>query len=102
MRFRRKKDLVVAELDRVEAGILTTVVGDLLELLGAAEAPTTQDPLAAMVGLPTGPVERPEDPALARLLPDAYGDDEEAATDFRRYTETDLRAGKRAHATVVL
>ena len=102
MRFRRKKDSLVAELDRIEAHILTTVVGDLLELLGDAEAPTTQDPLAALVGLPTGPVERPQDPALARLLPDAYGDDEQAATDFRRYTEADLRAGKRASATVVL
>ena len=102
MRFRRKKDLVVADVDRVEAEILTTIIKDLLELLGDAQAPTTEDPLAALVGLPVGPVERPEDPALARLLPDAYGDDEQAATDFRRYTEADLRAGKRAHAAVVL
>ena len=103
MRFSRRGAGVVAKLDRVEAGVLTSVVGDLLELLGGDEAPATpQDPLAALVGMPTGAVDKPADPALARLLPDAYGDDDEAATEFRRYTEPDLRAGKRAHATVVL
>ena len=105
MRFSRRGDGVVAKLDRVEAGVLTSVVGDLLELLGAPAAGRDaggQDPLAALVGLPSGPVDKPSDPALARLLPDAYGDDDAAAADFRRYTEDDLRAGKRAHATVVV
>ena len=36
----------------------------------------------------------PDDPALARLLPDAYADDEEAAAEFRRFTERDLRDAK--------
>ena len=31
--------------------------------------------------------EAPDDPALARLLPDAYADDPEASGEFRRYTE---------------
>jgi len=44
----------------------------------------------------------PDDPALARLLPDAYRDDPEAASEFRRYTEKDLRAGKVAAANTVL
>ena len=102
MRFVRKRHGVVeARLDANEAGVLTSVVGDLLELLGDPDE-ASADPLAALVGLPEGPVERPTDAALARLLPDAYGDDEPAATDFRRYTEADLRAGKRADATVVL
>jgi hypothetical protein len=102
MRFSRKRHGgVEAKLDRIEAGVLTSIVGDLLELLGDGEE-TGQDPLAALVGMPTGPVERPADPALARLLPDAYGDDDEAAAEFRRYTEADLRAGKRGSATVVL
>ena len=105
MRFSRRSGEVVVKVDRVEAGVLTSVVGDLLDLLAGDEPDGEvgqQDPLAAMVGLPTGPVERPSDPALARLLPDAYGDDDEAAAEFRRYTETDLRAGKRATATIVL
>lgn len=102
MRFSRKRHgLVEAKLDPVEAGVLTSVVGDLLDLLGEHDD-TEQDPLAAMVGMPTGPVERPADPALARLLPDAYGDDDDAAADFRRYTEADLRSGKRSNAAAVL
>ena len=39
---------------------------------------------------------------LARLLPDAYGDDPEAAGEFRRYTEHGLRSGKVAAAQTVL
>src|SRR5262249_28534830 len=37
--------------------------------------------------------EPPEDPVLARLLPDAYEDAEDAA-EFRRFTEHDLRHKK--------
>ena len=38
--------------------------------------------------------ERPDDPALARLLPDAYADDDEASAEFRRFTERTLRETK--------
>jgi Domain of unknown function (DUF2017) len=44
----------------------------------------------------------PDDPILARLLPDAYRDDEAASGEFRRYTEHSLRAGKVAAAQTVL
>ncbi len=101
MRFKRRIGQIRADVEAVEADVLLAVAGDLLALLGEQDE-ASEDPLAAMVGLSSGPGERPEDPALARLLPDAYGDDDAAATEFRRYTEADLRAGKRAHATVVL
>ena len=102
MKFSRKRSgTIEAKVDAVEADVLLAVAGDLLVLLGEQDE-ADEDPLAAMVGITTGPVERPDDPALARLLPDAYGADDQAATEFRRYTEADLRAGKRAHATVVL
>ena len=101
MRFKRRGSSVRAEVSPVEVDVLVAVTTDLLVLLGEEEA-ADADPLAAMVGMTGGPVERPDDPALARLLPDAYGDDEAAATEFRRFTEGDLRAGKRANATVVL
>jgi hypothetical protein len=78
--------------------VLAQCAGELLALLGESEEPSG-DPLEALVGLPPGQVTTPDDPALARLFPDAYGDDEAAATEFRRYTESDLRAGKRAAAT---
>ena len=102
MRFKKARGGAVrADLDAVEADVLSAVAADLLELLGSEEEPDA-DPLAALVGLSDGPVAPPEDPALARLLPDAYGEDPEAATEFRRYTEGDLRAGKRANAGAVL
>ncbi|MBD8660507.1 DUF2017 domain-containing protein [Frigoribacterium sp. CFBP 8754] len=44
----------------------------------------------------------PGDPAVARLLPSAYPDDEEAAAEFRRFTAVDLTARKVANARRVL
>jgi hypothetical protein len=41
------------------------------------------------------------DPVAARLFPDAYRDDAEAAAEFRRWTETDLLTQKTANADVV-
>jgi len=101
MRFSRRAGGIRAKLDAVEADLLSSLAADLLVLLGEQDEADT-DPLAALVGLSSGPVTVPEDPALARLLPDAYGDDREAADEFRRYTEGDLRAAKRANAGAVL
>ena len=100
MRFKKARGSVRATADEVEALVLRQCVGELLELVGEPEA--GQDPLAALVGMPTGDVVRPDDPALARLLPDAYGEDPEAAGEFRRYTDADLRRGKRAAGQQVL
>ncbi len=68
-----------------QVGEMAGVTGDLADVLGLTED----------AGLP-------DDPALARLLPDAYTDDCEASSEFRRYTEKDLRAGKVAAAKTVL
>jgi hypothetical protein len=66
-------------------------------------APGTPSPdeLERMLSL-SGNVELPDDPVLARLLPDAYSDDREASAEFRRYTEESLRAGKINSARAVL
>ena len=66
---------------------------------GAARGPL--DDVAALLGNP-GPDAPPDDPVLARLLPDAYRDDTEAAGEFRRFTEQELRSGKLAAAQTVL
>ena len=68
---------------------------------GPADGPGPADPLFAELGIGTS-VKPPQDPALARLLPDGYRDDPEAAADFRRYTEVGLRAAKRASARTAL
>src|SRR3546814_17219066 len=50
----------------------------------------------------SGPTTAPEDPVLARLFPSAYPDDEEAAGEFRRFTESTLRDGKAAAAIAII
>lgn len=101
MRFKKARGaMVTARADEIEALVLRQCALELLELLGDED--NGQDPLAALVGMPTGEVAPPADPALARLLPDAYAADPARATEFRRYTDADLRAGKRAAARTVL
>jgi hypothetical protein len=49
--------------------------------------------LEAAVGLDVDPVAPPDDPAVRRLLPDAY-DEPAGAAEFRRLTDADLRRDK--------
>ena len=71
--------------------ILDSSVNDIP---GAAE-------LDAMMGF-SPRTRAPLDPALARLLPDAYRDDPDASGEFRRYTEQSLRSAKQEVAQTVL
>jgi Domain of unknown function (DUF2017) len=117
--FRRTARGVSARFTPAQAGILRNLVGQVAELVGGAgaasapedgpagpatatgqESPFPED-LASILDS-AGPASPPEDPVLARLFPDAYGDDPEAAGEFRRYTESGLRSGKVAAARTVL
>ena len=96
-RFRRRGGTVTARFTAAEAGVLRQVVSEVLELLGGPEA-GTDDPLGGLGAAP----KRPDDPVLARLLPDGYRDDPEAADELRRLTESSLRAEKVRNACAVL
>lgn len=99
--FRRgRKGAIFLTLSAVETRILQHLFHEMLELLGPEEPPS-EDPLMAALGIGTQ-THRPEDPALARLFPDAYPDDPEAAGEFRRYTEPTLREAKRAATRTAL
>jgi Domain of unknown function (DUF2017) len=127
--FRRTPRGVTARFTADQAGIVRNLVGQVAELVGgvgAASVPPTPagggpdrggraapqqaagpDETAFPEELDSlldsgGPTSPPEDPVLARLFPDVYGDDPEAAGDFRRYTEPGLRSGKVAAARTVL
>lgn len=106
-----------ATLDEIEISILRSLAVQLLELIGpgAPEPDEDADPLAVLFAEGNeGPTERPSDPALIRLFPDAYGgpgpedrevDPEELAArsaEFRRFTENDLRTRKREDALAVV
>ena len=78
--------------------VLAGFAREVAEMLGGVPA-ADPDPLAVLVGMPgTEPGEAagaPDDPALRRLLPDAY-DDPAGAAEFRRLTDDTLRRGKAA------
>jgi hypothetical protein len=100
VKIRKTRAGTEVSMEQVEVEVVSGLLEQLVALLGPEEGEDA-DPLAALVGL-TVDADRPADPALARLLPDAYGDDAVASREFRRYTDADLRAGKRAHAATVL
>jgi len=101
-----------------EATLLRTLVVPVLDLLG--DTPTGQagdaaaDDLdrllaeaaeaaaAAEAGEDAEAPRIPDDPVLARLLPDAYRDDPDAAGEFRKYTESSLREAKKYFAQTLL
>lgn len=74
---------VMLELTRMEAAHLAGLVTQFAELLEDAESSAG-------------------DPAIARLVPDAYADDAEAAQNFRDMTEGDLLERRRQDADMVL
>jgi len=104
-----------AWLAAAEASLLRSLVGQIMALVepqGPEESaviidPDPRDPtgsrdaakdaeVAALEAMVHGPGSEspPEDPVLARLLPDGYRDDPDSAGEFRKYTEPALRSAK--------
>jgi hypothetical protein len=100
---RRRRGGVVATFTGFEADLLRSLASQLVELLrNEVAAPSDgEDPLEALLDF-SGPTTEPEDPVLARLFPTAYPDDEEAAGEFRRFTEGGLRDAKARAAGQVI
>jgi hypothetical protein len=76
--------VVVLELSRMEASHLAGLVEQFAELLDQTGS------------------RRPNDPALRRLVPDAYADDDSAALEFRELTQRDLLDRRSTDAAAVL
>ena len=101
----RKSDRVIATFSGFEADLLRSLASQMVELLRnerAEPAAPTGDAFDALMSEFSGATTPPEDPVLARLFPTAYVDDEEAASDFRRFTEGGLRDGKAAAAGLII
>jgi hypothetical protein len=100
---RRRKGGAVATFTGFEADLLRSLASQLVELLrNEVAAPRTgDDPLERLLDF-SGPTTEPDDPVLARLFPTAYPDDEEAAGEFRRFTEGALRDSKADAAGAVI
>jgi len=82
-----------AQMSTTERSVLVQVVTDVREML-TLDQPDT--PAGVPAWLAPGDVAAPDDPAVARLLPDASRDDPALAAEFRRLTQDDLRATKAA------
>ncbi len=102
---------VSVRLSGGEATLLRTLVVAVAELLGSGARPGAEpagstdvlddlEKLFSEAGEP--PPGIPDDPVLARLLPDAYRDDPEAAGEFRKFTESSLREAKKYFAQTLL
>ncbi|WP_255209210.1 DUF2017 family protein [Microbacterium oleivorans] len=71
---------ITMELSLLEAAHLSDLVGQFEEVVADRDG---------------------SDPAVRRLVPDAYPDDAEAATEFRRLTQDDLLSRRAADAAAV-
>jgi len=101
--FRLERDgTVSARFTRDEASTLRDLAGQLIVMLtDRASAGDPVDAVLAAAGI-GGAETPPLDPALARLLPDAYRDDPEAASEHRRLTEHGLLQRKSDAARAVV
>lgn len=108
-RVRRGGGGIVVALDAAEAELLRRMLDELCgelraRLPGRPGDGDAREDVGDSVGAAfdtQGPTAPPEDPALARLLPDAYPDDPAAAAEMRRLTEPDLVQAKLDAATAV-
>jgi hypothetical protein len=115
--FRSTRDGgVTVRLSGGEATLLRSLVVPVMELLTDPERPSPPSEAAApdesadlfadlerQFGSPDEPApELSADPAVARLLPDAYKDDPEKSAEFRKYTESSLREAKKYFAQTLL
>jgi hypothetical protein len=90
------EDSYLLDVSESERDVLINLTGQLIEILAERVDAAHSDPLAKMVGI-TGHDSPPDDEVLLRLLPNAYADPVDAS-EFRRYTESDLRMKKAQHA----
>ena len=110
--FTLRGSVIVVRLHEVEIDVLRQLAGQLTVLLsgratgGSSDAGIDVDSSSAAVLLAQlgigGSTSAPLDPALARLLPDAYTNDDVASSEHRHLTELGLVDRKIANATAVV
>jgi hypothetical protein len=93
---------VRAALAPAEASLLRSLVGQVITLIAPDGPPPSPPEDLLDWDAPASQPETPDDPVLARLLPDGYRDDPEASNEFRKYTESGLRSAKHQTAQEVL
>lgn len=129
-KFKRRGGVLSSELTSDEVQLLESLFHQLIDMIRADSGGSGSDETSGAggtanetaetgeTGPPSGeedpfevwarefaddtPVEAPQDPVIARLLPDAYPNDAEASAEFRRFTDRDLRDKKIRDAEAAL
>ena len=103
--------MITTQLSPYEVELLASLIMQLIELVSdgepegftpSAEPADAFDALVQDMEVDPDEPEVSEDPVLNRLFPDAYPHDPDASSEFRRFTERDIKAKKVADARVVL
>lgn len=100
--FRRRFSRITATLEPMEATLLADLVDQVRQLLAGRRERKPQDPLAQLTGIAVGPPDPPDDPALARLLPDFHAGDAELSAGLRELREPGLIEAKDTAARTLL
>lgn len=108
--WERVGDSVTTKIDRQEAAVLRGLVAQIDDMLKDRQSAAPQDELAELTGMRTGPSTAPDDPIMARLLPDyhrldnedASKADEDSAAALRSLHEPELLDHKTGVAGVLL
>ena len=93
---------LVTSLDGQESAVLRGLVAEVVRMLDVRTTEHPRDELAELTGLATGPSTKPEDPVLARLLPDFSPEDTTLSGALRSLHEPALITAKSDAAAVVL
>jgi hypothetical protein len=96
---RRSGDTIELSLSDGDAAMLPLLAEQVATMLAVDDGGGGADSIEALVEQAQAPVPAPDDPALQRLLPDAYsapggGEDAERSEEFRRLMDGDLRRAK--------
>jgi len=108
--WERAGETVMTKIDRREATVLRGLVMQIDGMLRQRQDESPQDELAELTGIRTGPSSAPQDPILARLLPDFHrlddhessGEERDSAAALRSLHEPELLDLKTGVAAVVL
>ena len=100
--FHRRFGRYSATFEAAEARLIADLVGQVRHLLADRRTSSPDDPLAELTGMTVGPAAPPDDPAVARLLPDFSADDRDLAAGLRVLHEPEVIAAKDAAAVRLL
>jgi hypothetical protein len=102
-KFKRRGSAITSHLSEYEVSLLIGLIDQLIGMVAEEEraAVPDADPFEELARELQEKPEPPEDPVLRRLFPDAYPGDPEASSEFRRFTQRNLRDTKVTEALAV-